>query len=101
MVPSAKTSKKKPTLGSILRAGRLKAGLTQAEVAEFLGLGSPQSISDWERDRVTSAPVASLKKLVPLFRLDEDEVFSALFEAEMERLEAQLRSEFYTNRKKA
>ena len=88
-------------LGDLLKEGRLSAGLTQAEVAAQLGLRSAQSVSDWERGRVASAPVQSLKKLVKIYGLDESLVFEALFRAEMKVLEDKLRTEFYGARRKA
>jgi len=96
-----KGRKKKCSLSELLQEGRLAAGLTQMEVAHHLGLRSSQSVSDWERGKVTSAPMSSLRKLIILYGLDENIVFDALFEVEMERLEEKLRTEFYDAKKKA
>lgn len=42
---------KKKTPGSILRQARVKAKLSQEELANKLGYSSSQFISNWERDR--------------------------------------------------
>ena len=40
--------KKIPTVGDLLRHDRLSNGLTQAELAERIGLRQPSSIAQWE-----------------------------------------------------
>lgn len=85
----------KKQLPEILKKGRTDSGLTQTDVSRILGLSSAQSISDWERGYASSIPIQSLKKLVTVYRLNEKEVFDALFEYEMEKLKEKLDREFY------
>ena len=82
-------------LQTILRDARVRAGLSQLEVALKLGLNSPQSISDWERGAVGSIPIPSLKQLVKLYRLDAETVFDALLAIQTERLHKKLHAKFF------
>lgn len=65
-------------LGRFLQEARLVVGLTQGEVARRLGLGSAQSVSDWEGNRSGSVPLDSLRKLVGLYNLDVERLFEVL-----------------------
>ncbi|MCC7440933.1 MAG: helix-turn-helix transcriptional regulator [Bdellovibrionales bacterium] len=79
--------------GAYLKAARLRAGLTQADVARHLGLRSGQSISDWERNYGSSVPSPALVKLIALYRLRAGEVLENLYayESAILRRELELR----------
>ena len=42
---------KKKTAGQLIKEARIKAGLSQRELADKLGYKTVQYISDWERDK--------------------------------------------------
>lgn len=70
-------------------------GLSQAEVAEHLGLQTAQSISDWERNHGSSTPIPALKKLIRLYQLSDEEVFEMVLEYQFHRLREKLAVELY------
>lgn len=82
----------------MLKNARQAKGLSQADVAERLGLNSPQSVSDWERNYGSGVPVPTLKKLIKIYGLDPQEVFDALLDYQQNKLEAQLTREFFNKK---
>lgn len=52
-------------MGQYLKQCREKAKLSQAYVAERMGYGSPQFISNWERG-ISMPPMAAVPKLVKI-----------------------------------
>ena len=82
-------------LGSLLKEARVKKNLSQGDVAQFLKLNSAQSISDWERNYGSGVPVPSLKQLAKLYGMKLDQVFEALLESQVQKLEKALTAEFY------
>ena len=58
------------TIGSLLKEARLKAKLTQEEVAESLGV-SRQSISNWENNK-TYPDVLNVIALIDLYQVSLD-----------------------------
>lgn len=87
-------------LGAYLKNARVDKQLSQADVAKFLKLQSPQSISDWERGYGSLIPLKTLKKLIKLYHLDTSEVFEILLNYQLTNLEAKLTREFYGHSKK-
>jgi len=53
---------------------RLKAGLTQAEVAKVLGYSNPQFVSNWERG-ISLPAVNSLATLAKLYGVSINRLF--------------------------
>lgn len=86
---------KKLELGPCLKACRQKNDLSQGDVAHHLRLKSAQSISDWERGYGSAIPIKALKKLISLYKMDEDVVFEKFLEFKVAKLEEKLRSLFY------
>lgn len=82
-------------LGLILKEGRRQRELSQADVARLLGLQSPQSISDWERNHGSMIPVRYLKKLIKIYGLSEPDVFEAILDYQWSKLEQKISKEFY------
>ena len=82
-------------LGSLLKEARVKKNLSQTDVAQFLNLNSAQSVSDWERNYGSGVPIQSLKQLAKLYGMKMDQVFQALLESQMQKLEKTLTAEFY------
>ena len=62
------------TLGERIASLRKKAGLTQEELAEKLGI-SPQAVSKWEND-LSCPDVMSLRPLANLFGVTADELLA-------------------------
>ncbi|MGE0631106.1 MAG: helix-turn-helix domain-containing protein [Pseudobdellovibrionaceae bacterium] len=92
---------KRPDLGIYLKNARVGKGKSQADVARFLRLQSPQSISDWERNYGSLIPLKTLKKLIKLYELDPAEVFEILLDYQLRSLEAKLTEEFYGRQNKS
>ena len=82
-------------LGKYLKTARLKRGLSQLDVARHLKLASGQCISDWERNRGSTIPIAALKKLIPFYKLEAGRTFDILLKYQLGRLEEKITSEFY------
>lgn len=55
-------------VGSVLRAARIKAGMTQAGAAQALGYGSSQFISNIERG-VASLPIDRANEIARLYKI--------------------------------
>ena len=87
--------KKHPPMAEFLKDKRTHAGLTQSEVATKLGYSSPQFVSNWERG-LASPPVGALRDLTKLYKVSADDMFSVM----MTGVEADLRREFYSPRKR-
>ncbi len=64
-------------IGQFLKQHRVKAGLTQSDVAQRLGYTSPQFISNIERG-LCSAPVKHLKDFAKMYHLDSEELIGLL-----------------------
>lgn len=66
-----KTKHRTPSdrLALFMRDARIKAGLSQGELAEALGYKSAQFVSNWERG-VSSPPLALLRKLATVLGVD-------------------------------
>jgi transcriptional regulator with XRE-family HTH domain len=61
------------------RQKRLDAEITQAELAEALGFTSAQIVSNWERG-ICAPPMASLRSLIKILKLDAEEVTDVITE---------------------
>lgn len=70
-------------IGDFFRDKRVDAGLTQADVANALGLSTGQFISNWERG-ISAPPMDYLPKLVKLYKVNKAQLV-ALYTAEQER----------------
>ena len=60
-------------LNIYLKRARIKAGLSQGEVAKKLGYTSPQFISNWERG-LSSPPMDTLGELVDIYKIPGKEL---------------------------
>lgn len=72
-------------LGRKIRQQRLKAKLTQEQLAEKLGIG-PQSVSKWEND-VSMPDITSLPLLAEIFGISIDDLFDLSTEQRLNRIE--------------
>lgn len=72
-------------LGDFLQSKRVKAGLSQGDVAAKLGYSSPQFISNFERG-LCAPPLNKLKMLVQLYDLNGDEVLKLMLKEQEKHL---------------
>ena len=74
----------KPTsfkaIGKYFKEGRLKCGLTQEDVSDYLGYLSKQIVSNWERG-VCAPPLHELGSLITVLRLDRKTVIDLFMSA--------------------
>ena len=91
---------KKTDLGTQLKEARIKKGLSQGDLAKYIGLNSPQSISDWERGYGAGIPVPTLKTLIKYLGMNKDDVYDALLDYRWKKLESELNDAFYLNKNK-
>jgi len=75
-------------LGKKIRQLRYKAGLTQEQLADKLGVG-PQSVSKWE-NAVSMPDITTLPLLAETFGVSIDDLFSLSSEQHMNRIENSL-----------
>jgi len=59
------------SLSDYIKEMRLQAGLSQGALAEKLGYSTAQFISNWER-HVANPPIAALKGMIPILKLDRE-----------------------------
>lgn len=57
-----------------LAAARVNAGLTQAEVAEKMGV-SRQTIINWELGKIASLGIPEMKMLSDIYGIPQDNIF--------------------------
>ncbi|MDG0816419.1 helix-turn-helix domain-containing protein [Bdellovibrio svalbardensis] len=80
-------------LASFLKEGRLKAGLSQKEVSEYLKYDTPQFVSNWERG-IAAPPISILKKLADLYKISSEKLFEVVLAEEIRLTEENLRKKF-------
>lgn len=76
-------------LGEFLQSKRIKAGLSQGDVATKLGYSSPQFISNFERG-LCAPPLNKLKLLVQLYDLNGEEVLKLMLKEHEKHLRKSL-----------
>ncbi len=69
-------------LGTYLREKRIEADLTQSQIAETLGLESPQFISNIERGKC-AIPMHVMRQLIKEYKLDRSQFFEFISEVHM------------------
>ena len=78
-------------IGKYFKEGRLKRGLTQEEVSDYLGYLSKQIVSNWERG-ICAPPLHELNSLITVLRLDRKTVIDLFMSARKYELLEVLRS---------
>jgi len=76
-------------LGEFLQSKRMKAGLSQGDVATKLGYSSPQFISNFERG-LCAPPLNKLKLLIQLYDLNGEEVVKLMLKEQEKHLRKSL-----------
>lgn len=66
-------------MADFLIACRLKAGFTQAEVAQKLGYTTPQFVSNWERALATP-PLNTMAKIIRLYKIKPEAIVEVILE---------------------
>lgn len=77
------------TCGGFLAHCRKVRGLSQKDVADYLGYKNGQFISNWERDK-SQPPIPVLKDLAKLFQIPEETIFNVVLEQHLRDIAAQL-----------
>ena len=80
-------------LGKFLKTARKKSKLSQWEVAQDLGYGSAQFISNWERG-ISYPPTKSLPKLCKMYGVGLDKLWTIYCKALLYEHERKLRFEY-------
>ncbi|MBO4862108.1 MAG: helix-turn-helix transcriptional regulator, partial [Firmicutes bacterium] len=78
-------------LGKKIRQLRFKAGLTQEQLADKLGIGA-QSVSKWEND-VAMPDITTLPLIAEIFGVTIDDLFDLTAEQRLNRIENRLDAE--------
>lgn len=76
-------------MAGFFKEARIKAGLTQKEVAYALGYSSAQFVSNWERGKC-GVPLETLTKLIAVLNLKRSEVIDLILENEQKSLRRSL-----------
>jgi len=84
--------KQRVRFGSYLKTSRENLGLSQNEVAQKIGHGSGQFISNIERGKC-ALPVRTLGELIKYYRLDTSEVIQMMVSDYRSKLEQDLLAE--------
>lgn len=79
-------------LGHFLKEQREIKGLTQAQVAQSLGYGSPQFISNIERG-ISRVPIKSLRQFIEVYNLRPDDVIALILDEKRLQLLKELGAE--------
>ncbi len=77
------------TLGHLLKDSREKNDYSQKEISTRLGYSSPQFISNIERG-LCAPPLATLKQLIEVYKLNPDKVVRLILKEEKRKLEGAL-----------
>lgn len=80
-------------LGVFLRESRMKAGLSQMQVAKKLGYTTAQFISNWERG-VSEPPLKALKVLARIYSVSMDEIFQLILQSTIKKVTEDLKAKF-------
>jgi len=72
--------------GAYLRTKRVRAGLSQSEVARELGYSSAQFISNFERG-LCAPPLPALRKIVDCYKIPKKEVINLMLRQQKRYLE--------------
>jgi transcriptional regulator with XRE-family HTH domain len=84
--------------GEFLKNARLRAGLSQRDVADHLKYQSPQYVSNWERG-LTTPPGRTLRKLADLYQIPAEELYEVILEHMFELTRESLHHDFFGKRK--
>ncbi|MBS1970654.1 MAG: helix-turn-helix transcriptional regulator [Bdellovibrionales bacterium] len=92
MSDTEKNNKVRP-LSVFLRESRMRAGLSQAQVARRLKYGTAQFISNWERG-VSEPPLKAIKILAKIYNIPAEEIFEVVLRTTLEKVKEDLTAKF-------
>ena len=92
MSDTEKNNKVRP-LSVFLRESRMRAGLSQAQVARRLKYGTAQFISNWERG-VSEPPLKAIKILAKIYNIPAEEIFEVVLRTTLEKVKEDLTPKF-------
>ena len=72
-------------LKEFLKRSRVRAGLSQRDVANHLKYKTPQFISNWERG-LSGPPISEIKKLSGLYKINSDDLYQVMLNSAIESL---------------
>jgi transcriptional regulator with XRE-family HTH domain len=78
----------------------MEKGLTQNDIAQILGYGSSQIVSNWERGLI-DPPTKILRPLVRILDIDENEVINLILASQREFWSRQFSDKKKAKQKKA
>jgi transcriptional regulator with XRE-family HTH domain len=84
-------------MGEFLKTNRVKAGLTQRDVADKLGYATPQFISNWERG-ISMPPIKALKRLGEMYLISAEDLLEKTVEVANAAVTADLKKKFKASR---
>jgi transcriptional regulator with XRE-family HTH domain len=76
-------------IGRFLRQERVRAGLTQWEVAQILGYSSSQFVSNWERG-ISRPPLPALPKIAQILHVMPKDLIKVMHRYQTELVELQM-----------
>lgn len=86
--------------GEFLAKARKEKGMTLNEVAENLGLRSPQPVWDWENGKGSGVPTDTLLKLVKIYGISIEEAYDHLMRFHQTRVRFKIHAKFEQARMK-
>lgn len=87
-------------LGNFLHQAREKKGFTLQEVAESLGLKSPQPVWDWENGKGSGIPAEMLLRLVDIYKISPAQAYEQLMKFHQRRTREKVHEKFEQARTK-
>lgn len=89
MLEKSAREKVQVELGEFLREKRTSQNLTQGQVADVLGLESPQFISNIERGKC-AIPIHIMRQLIKEYKLDRNEFLTFITDLQMSHFKKSL-----------
>ena len=97
MLEKAAREKFQTELGNYLKDKRVAANLTQGQIAETLGLESPQFISNIERGKC-AIPMHIMRQLIKEYSMDKSEFLEYIADLQMNYFKKSLGTQKKSNR---
>ena len=85
-------------LGKFLQDARMRAGLSQKDVADDLGYQRAQYVSNWERG-LTTPPGRTLRRLADLYQIPAEELYDVILEFMLKQTRVDLEKEYFGSRR--
>lgn len=86
--------------GEFLRSAREKKDYTLQQVADTLGLKSPQPVWDWENGKGSGIPAEMLLRLVEVYKISSSQAYEQLMKFHQNRTREKIHEKFEQARAK-